>query len=44
MAVSAPSSSMLESFVLDEDVAQLEVVDDLWYFVTNGHGSWIVGG
>lgn len=35
---------MLQSFVLDENVAELETVDDLWYFVTNGQGAWIVGG
>lgn len=38
------STSMLQSFALDESVAELETVDDLWYFVTNGKGAWVVGG
>jgi hypothetical protein len=34
--------SILESFILDEDVAELSMVDDLWYFVEK-NGNWIVG-
>ncbi|MDK8171288.1 hypothetical protein QP735_01990 [Curtobacterium citreum] len=37
------SASMLESFTLDERVAELEVVDDLWYFVVGSSGGVIVG-
>jgi len=32
----------LDEFELDEDVAELAVVDDLWYFVKKG-GNWIAG-
>ena len=38
-----PKKSVLESFVLDERVAELEVVDDLWYFVVGASGAVIVG-
>jgi len=38
------TKSMLESFVLDDTVAELEVVDDLWYFVVGTGGAVIVGG
>jgi hypothetical protein len=38
------TKSMLESFVLDDTVAELEVVDDLWYFVVGQGGAVIVGG
>lgn len=34
--------SILESFILDEDVAELSMVDDLWYFIEKS-GNWIVG-
>jgi YydF family exported signaling peptide len=37
------SASMLERFTLDERVAELEVVDDLWYFVIGSGGAVIVG-
>jgi YydF family exported signaling peptide len=44
MAVTTASRSMLESFVIDEDVATLAVVDDMWYFIVSEHGGWIMGG
>ncbi|WP_017585387.1 hypothetical protein [Nocardiopsis ganjiahuensis] len=34
--------SFLESFQIEEDVAELAVVDDLWYFIKKGD-AWIVG-
>lgn len=37
------TASMLESFTLDESVAELEVVDDLWYFVVGSGGAVIFG-
>jgi YydF family exported signaling peptide len=37
-------TSILDEFMLDRDEAELAVVDDLWYFITNGQGAWIVGG
>ncbi|WIJ46550.1 hypothetical protein [Curtobacterium citreum] len=37
------SKTMLESFTLDERVAELDVVDDLWYFVVGSGGAVIVG-
>jgi YydF family exported signaling peptide len=37
------SASMLARFTLDERVAELEVVDDLWYFVIGSGGAVIVG-
>lgn len=36
------SESLLDEFALDEDVAELAVVDDLWYFVVK-NGNWIAG-
>lgn len=35
--------SVLESFVTDERVTELEVVDDLWYFVVGASGAVVVG-
>jgi YydF family exported signaling peptide len=32
----------LDEFELDGDVAELAVVDDLWYFIKK-KGNWIVG-
>lgn len=32
----------LDEFELEQDVAELAVVDDLWYFVKK-KGNWIVG-
>lgn len=37
------SINMLQSFTLDDKVAELEVVDDLWYFVVGSGGAVIVG-
>ena len=37
------SASMLQSFTLDDKVAELDVVDDLWYFVVGSGGAVIVG-
>jgi YydF family exported signaling peptide len=37
------TQSLLESFVIDDKVAELKVVDDLWYFIAGGSGRWIVG-
>ena len=34
--------SILESFILDEDVAEQSMVDDHLYFVGK-NGNWIVG-
>jgi len=36
------SQSLLDEFAMDADVAELAVVDDLWYFITK-NGNWIVG-
>lgn len=44
MAVTTASRSMLESFVVDENVADLAVVDDMWYFIVSERGGWILGG
>lgn len=43
MAITTASRSMLESFVIDEEVADLAVVDDMWYFIVSEHGGWIMG-
>lgn len=32
----------LQEFAMSADVAELAVVDDLWYFIKKG-GNWIVG-
>ncbi|MCP1501546.1 YydF family exported signaling peptide [Curtobacterium herbarum] len=37
------SANMLQSFTLDDKVAELDVVDDLWYFVVGSGGAVIVG-
>ncbi|PYY31569.1 MULTISPECIES: YydF family exported signaling peptide [unclassified Curtobacterium] len=37
------SANMLQSFTLDDRVAELDVVDDLWYFVVGSGGAVIVG-
>lgn len=34
--------SILESFIVENDVVELSMVDDLWYFVQK-NGNWIVG-
>lgn len=34
----------LEIKELVEQSEQLAKVNDLWYFVTNGNGAWVVGG
>ena len=39
-AASQPNSSLLEDFVMSENVTELAVVDDLWYFIKKG-GNWI---
>lgn len=36
------NENILASFFTDEDVAELAVVDDLWYFIKKGN-NWIVG-
>jgi YydF family exported signaling peptide len=36
-------ASLLDGFTLDEKVTELEVVDDLWYFVVGSSGAVIVG-
>lgn len=38
----ADTQSILDSFILDEDVAELSMVDDLWYFIEKG-GDWVAG-
>jgi hypothetical protein len=38
------TKSMLESFVVDDTVAELEVVDDLWYFIVGQGGAFVLGG
>lgn len=39
--MSNENGSLLQSFEIDTEVAELAVVDDLWYFIKKG--SWIVG-
>ena len=34
--------SLLAEFEMDEDVAELAIVDDLWYFIKK-KGNWIAG-
>lgn len=36
------SRSILAEFVAEQDVTELAVVDDLWYFIKKG-GNWIAG-
>lgn len=40
--MAANLADFLQSFEVDDDVAELAVVDDLWYFVKKG-SSWVVG-
>lgn len=35
-------ADFLQSFEVDDDVAELALVDGLWYFVKKG-SSWVVG-
>lgn len=42
MADNKVTRSFLESFHVDESVAELATVDDLWYFIKKGD-AWIVG-
>jgi len=36
-------SSILDSFLLNDKVVELEVVDDLWYLIVGSGGAVIVG-
>lgn len=36
------SRSILAEFIADQDVTELAVVDDLWYFIKK-NGNWIAG-
>lgn len=40
--VTPEESSLLGAFLMSENVTELAVVDDLWYFIKKG-GNWIAG-